>query len=228
MSVLSGKVRLKIDLRKTLAKYDVFLDSRTSMRRSLSWFAVLVGLVVACGDRNADRPKRVVEARTPTLPNDYVLHPSSSDLRAPDHALVALETTRGRILVALDRSLSPYAADRFYTLVVARFFDGTQIGSADAQAVIFAKHPSLDVQNVWYMRRLVPEEETHPNERGTITMLGAGHAGRSTDVAINLAHVAAHDASHATPFGRLRDLDVASRLRSGDVVRSARVVEEAP
>jgi hypothetical protein len=131
-------------------------------------------------------------------------------------------------VVDVERALSPGAADRFYTLVVAHFFDGTKIESADGQAVIFAKHPSLDVQNIWYMRRLVPETDSHPNERGTITLLSSGHQGRSTDIALNLASVPAHDAHHATPFGRIRTMDVASRLRSGDVLRSARILEEAP
>jgi cyclophilin family peptidyl-prolyl cis-trans isomerase len=168
----------------------------------------------------------VVEARAPTLPSDYVLHPSSSDLRAPERALVAIDTTKGRILVEIERAMAERAADRFYTLVVARFFDGTTIGETTASSVAFAPHTSLDVRNVWYMRRLAPESRARPNTRGTITLVGVGHRGRATDVVINLADAPDRDAAHATPFGKLRALDVATQLRAGDTIRSARLVEE--
>lgn len=168
------------------------------------------------------------EARVPSLPADYLLHPTSADLVAPERVLVALDTNRGRVRVDVLRAMNERAANRFYTLVIARFFDGTKIASADANAVRFAPHARLDVRNVWYMRRLVPERENAPNERGTITLLAEGHSGRTTHVALNLARVADHDAHHATPFGRVRDMDVASRLRSGDVLLRARVVEETP
>lgn len=123
--------------------------------------------------------------------------------------------------------MAPRAADRLFTLLAIRFLDGTKIAESTDTTVVFAHHASLDVRNVWYMRRLIPDDHAAPNTRGTLTLLsGGGHRGRTTDLAINLRDDASRDAAHATPLGRLRALDVASRLKAGDTIRRARIVEE--
>ena len=48
---------------------------------------------------------------------------SAADERAPDRFRVRLETTKGSVVLQAERALAPRGADRFYTLVRARYFD---------------------------------------------------------------------------------------------------------
>jgi peptidyl-prolyl cis-trans isomerase A (cyclophilin A) len=106
---------------------------------------------------------------------------------APDSFLVALETSRGPITLALHRDWAPTGVDRFYYLLQHRFFDDARffrvVKGFVAQFGLPADPRLAESLN---LTRLSDDPVRHSNLRGTLSFAHAGPGTRSTQLFINL------------------------------------------
>ena len=122
-------------------------------------------------------------ARGPRNPG----YPPAVEAVAPDSFDVEMLTTKGTIIVRVDRAWSPHGADRFYTLVRQQYFDSVAFHRTINRFVAqFGIHGDTAVARAW-QRRTIPDDTLRAkNERGTLSYARGGPATRSTQLFFNL------------------------------------------
>jgi cyclophilin family peptidyl-prolyl cis-trans isomerase len=141
-----------------------------------------------------------------------VLQPAST----PKSYKVALDTSRGPIVIEVHREWAPHGADRFHELVSSRYYDearffrirkGTwvQFGIAADPAVAQAWRTQTIPDDPWNGRS---------NTRGTVAFAFKDPNGRTTQVFINLKdNSETHDKEPFVVFGEVvQGMDVADAL----------------
>jgi cyclophilin family peptidyl-prolyl cis-trans isomerase len=169
-------------------------------------------LLAACAGVPSD-PGRGSSSPSP------LLHPDAPELhrRAPARFDVLLETSKGRIVIAVHRDWAPHGADRFYNLVQAGYYDGARffrvIRDRWAQ---FGINGDPRISSVWRRRTFPDDPRRESNVRGTVAFAFAVPNGRTTQVFVNLRdNSATHDREPFVPFGLvIEGLDVADALDS--------------
>ncbi len=102
------------------------------------------------------------------------------------------------------RKLAPKGADRFYSLVKNRYYDGVRFFRVVPGFVVqFGIHPNPEIAKAWQQANITDDPVAASNKRGTITFATAGPDTRTTQVFINLADNASLDAQGFAPFGRV-------------------------
>ena len=137
--------------------------------------------------------------------------------RAPDVFRVRLETSKGLIVLEINRGWSPNGADRFYNLVHAGFYDEARFFRVIAgRWAQFGINGDPQVARLWRTRTIPDDPRRESNVRGTIAFAFAVPNGRTTQVFINLRdNSATHDAEPFVPFGRVVEgMEVADSLES--------------
>ena len=124
---------------------------------------------------------------------------------APDSFLVALETSRGRLTIAIHRPWAPRGVDRLYYLLRHRFYDDARffrvIPGFVAQFGLPAE-PSLSER---FVPGPIPDDSVrHSNVRGTLVFAHAGPGTRQSQLFINLQDNPQLDAGFA-PLGEIVD-----------------------
>jgi len=126
---------------------------------------------------------------------------------APDSFLVAMETSRGPITLAIHRDWAPNGVDRFFYLLQHRFFDDARffrvVKGFVAQFGLPAD-PGL-VQSL-NLTPLPDDPVQHSNLRGTISFAHAGPGTRSTQLFINLGPNAGLDACCRAGFAPIGEI----------------------
>ena len=154
--------------------------------------------------------------------------PSAGDraaaLRNPAHALwsspvpesyrVQIDTTKGKIVLEVTRSLAPRGADRFYHLVETGFFDDSRfyrvIRGRFAQFGI-AGNPAI--ADIWRAARFPDDPVRASNVRGTFAFAMTGPDARTTQIYINTGDQIRQDADGFAPFGKVVEgMEVVDRL----------------
>lgn len=137
-------------------------------------------------------------------PTPNLMNPSTLKATAPDLFRVKFTTTKGDFVVEVHRAWAPLGADRFYNLVVNKFFD---------DAAFFRNVPEFMVQfgipanpaigRAWYNANIKDDPVKHSNTRGTITFAKTDLPNsRSTQLFINFNDRNVFlDASGFAPFG---------------------------
>jgi len=168
--------------------------------------ALVVPLGLACaGVHSLDRSRLL----TPDAP-DF-------DRRAPDRALVRLETNKGDIVLEVTRAWAPHGADRFISLVRGGYYDDTRffrvIKDRWAQ---FGINGDPAIAKAWRTRTFPDDPFRQSNVRGTIAFAFAVPNGRTTQVFINSRdNSPTHDKEPFVPFGHvIEGLDVLDTLNS--------------
>lgn len=146
-----------------------------------------------------------------------LLSPPAQDLRAPDEFTVTFTTTKGDILIDIDRALSPHAADRIYTLINLGYFEDVAffrvISGFMAQVGI---HGDPAVNAVHRNRNMPDDPVRAPNVRGAVSFAKSGLPNsRSTQFFINFADNTRLDAMGFAPFGKVRDMSAVDALYAG-------------
>ena len=105
---------------------------------------------------------------------------------APDSFDVEMVTTKGTMLVRVNRDWSPYGADRFYTLVNVGFFQDVAFHRTMRNFVAqFGVHGDTAVSSAW-RGRILDDSARMPNKRGTLAFARGGRNTRSTQLFFNL------------------------------------------
>jgi peptidyl-prolyl cis-trans isomerase A (cyclophilin A) len=136
-----------------------------------------------------------------------LLNPDSKEMnaRAPERFGVRLETTKGDVLIEIERVWAPLGVDRFYNLVRAGYYDDVRISRIVAPKwAQFGINGDPKIAKIWRDRTFPDEPRVLPNDRGTIAFAFAVPNGRSTQVFINLRdNRETHDKEPFVPFGRI-------------------------
>ena len=136
-----------------------------------------------------------------------LLSPDAPELNrtAPLAFKVRLETTKGDVLIEIERAWAPLGVDRFYNLVKAGYYDDMRI----TRVVVpkwaqFGINGDPRIAKAWRERTIPDEPRVLANERGTIAFAFAVPHGRATQVFINLRdNRETHDKEPFVPFGRI-------------------------
>jgi peptidyl-prolyl cis-trans isomerase A (cyclophilin A) len=134
----------------------------------------------------------------------------------PANYAVELTTTKGPIVIDVDRALAPRAADRFHQLVRLGFFEQVAFFRAIAGFVVQAGlHGNPAVNKAWRNARLKDDPVRTSNAAGTLSFASAGPNTRTTQFFINLGDNRRLDPMGFAPFARVRDLEIVRRLHTG-------------
>lgn len=134
---------------------------------------------------------------------------------APSRFYVRLDTTKGLILVDVERKLSPNGVDRFYNLVRHGFYDDARFFRVvRPRFVQFGINGNPEVAQVWRGRTIPDDPRVASNVRGALSYAFAVPNGRTTQVFINLKdNTAEFDKEPFVPFAHVVDgMDVADAL----------------
>src|SRR5437868_15237404 len=107
--------------------------------------------------------------------------------RAPQAFHVRLDTTKGAIVLELQRAWAPHGVDRFHELVRAGYYDDTAIFRI--RAGVFAQFGIAGdpaVARSWRSRTITDDPRVLPNTRGAVALAFKAPDGRTTQVFINL------------------------------------------
>ncbi len=107
--------------------------------------------------------------------------------QAPETFTTKFRTSKGDFKVAVERKLSPKAADRFYQLVKTRYFDNILFYRVNPGFVAqFGSHDST-IYNAWNGHKIPDEPVLQGNDKGTLSFARGGKESRGTDLFINLS-----------------------------------------
>jgi peptidyl-prolyl cis-trans isomerase A (cyclophilin A) len=171
--------------------------------------ALALLLAVGCGGEASEE-----EASGP--PPNPLLQPRSFQETAPATYQVRLETTQGDILLGVTREWAPLAADRFYNLVKAGYYDGIAFHRVlDDFVAEWGIHGDPWVNAAWRQALMVDEPVTQSNTRGRVTFSKNTPNSRTVQVFINLKDNSSLDGQGFSPFGEVVEgMDVVGSLYS--------------
>lgn len=175
-------------------------------------------------DGHGDTPKPAEAApKTPepwVLPEDAnpaMLKPELANETAPNTYKVKLETTKGDILVQVNREWAPQGADRFYNLVkIGYFSDIAFFRTIPGFMSQFGISGYPAVTEAWRAARIDDDTVAQSNTRGRLTFATAGPNTRTTQLFINYKDNSMLDAQGFSPIGEvLEGMDVVDNLYGG-------------
>jgi len=172
------------------------------------WLVFFALFLVACGQESPPE-----ETAAPANP---LLQPRSFRETAPERYQVRLQTTKGEIVIDVNREWAPLAADRFYNLVKAGYYDGIAFHRVLPNFVAeFGIHGDPWVNAAWRQALMADEPVRRSNTRGTVTFSKSTPNSRTVQVFINLKDNTSLDEQGFSPFGQVVEgMDVVESLYS--------------
>jgi homoserine O-acetyltransferase len=138
--------------------------------------------------------------------------------KTPEIFRVKFDTTAGSFVIEAHRDWSPHGADRFYSLVRAKYYDDSRFFRVvPGRWVQFGinGNPAIAQQQ----RHITIPDDTlkQPNTLGYVAFSNTGPNTRSTQVYINLADNTRNDVEAGfAPFGKVVEgMDVVEKLYGG-------------
>jgi peptidyl-prolyl cis-trans isomerase A (cyclophilin A) len=149
--------------------------------------------------------------------NPALLKPSALTAKAPEVFEVKFTTTHGEFVVRVTRAWAPLGADRFFNLIVNRFFDQASFFRVLSGFVAqFGLSADPQVSKVWRAATIKDDPVIESNRPGYVTFATAGPNTRTTQVFINLGNNGQLDSMGFAPFGLVTEgMDVVKQLYSG-------------
>jgi peptidyl-prolyl cis-trans isomerase A (cyclophilin A) len=137
---------------------------------------------------------------------------------APDSFTVRFHTTKGVFDIAVQRKLSPAAADRFHQQVRHRFYDGAYFYRVVPGFV--AQFGPIDtvMKNSWAKHKVQDEPVLAKNTRGALAYARSGKETRNADLFINTQ-------SNSPRLDTIRYNDVTGFPVFGHVIKGMSVVD---
>ena len=138
-----------------------------------------------------------------------LLNPDAPEFKqpAPARFFVRFETSKGLILLDVERRLAPHGVDRFHALVTHGFYDGARFFRVvKPRFAQFGIPGDPAVAQAWRERTIPDDPLVSSNVRGAVSFAFALPNGRSTQVFINLRDNAAEfDREPFVPFAHVID-----------------------
>ncbi len=197
------------------------MKTSPSLAAVLILAAVTLALTpISFADEEAKTPTAVAAAGTvEKTANPALLDPSLATETAPEAFRVKLETTKGDVVILVNRSWAPNGVDRFYNLVKIGYYDDVAfyrvIRGFMAQCGF---NPDPEVSAAWSRARIADDPVTQANTRGMVTFAqpSAPNA-RTTQFFVNFgdnSYLKDHGAF--APFGKvISGMDVMDSIYSG-------------
>ena len=137
--------------------------------------------------------------------------------QAPETCRVAFDTTKGVFVVEVTRAWAPRGADRFYELVLKKFYDGARFYRVVPRFVVqFGLKGDPASDRYWSTMYMPDDPVTQNNKRGSLSFAMAGAATRTTQVFINLADNFRLDGMGFAPFAKVvSGMEVVDQLFKG-------------
>jgi cyclophilin family peptidyl-prolyl cis-trans isomerase len=179
----------------------------TRLRATLAALAVFLS---ACSNSTdpAKTTKQAPEAKKALLP------PGTES--TPEVFKVRFETSKGRFVVEVHKTWAPRGATRFYELVQARYFDGSQFFRVLPNFVVqFGLAADPAVSKKW--DKMIDDDEVlRTNRAGSVVFAKMGPNTRTTQVFINLRTNQQLDDQGFAPFGQvIEGMEVVQRVYGG-------------
>jgi peptidyl-prolyl cis-trans isomerase A (cyclophilin A) len=119
---------------------------------------------------------------------------------------VRFETTKGNILIQVERDWAPIGTDRFYTLVKTGYLNGDRFFRVVPKFIVqFGLSPDPKLTERWRSANLKDDPVKENNMRGTVVFATAGPNTRTTQLFINTNDNVRLDGQGFAPFGRVID-----------------------
>lgn len=175
---------------------------------------VLAGAALA--QTKSDTPKAAPTKAAPAAPD--LLNPSTLKAKAPEVFRAKFTTTKGDVVLEINRAWAPLGADRFYNLVRAGFFTNVTFFRVVPRFMVqFGISPRPEVARVWERTQMFDDPVKQSNKRGRITYAKTGAPNsRSTQFFINYADNAFLDPQGFAPIGEVVEgMDNVDKIYSG-------------
>jgi peptidyl-prolyl cis-trans isomerase A (cyclophilin A) len=143
---------------------------------------------------------------------------ASADEKAPDTFKVNFDTSRGPVVIEVNRADAPVGADRLYTLVKNNYFDGARFFRVVPGFVVqFGLAGDPAVIRKWDMP-IQDETPKTSNVRGTLTFAASQMPNsRTTQMFINLGDNQRLDGIGFAPIGKVvSGMEFVDMIYSGD------------
>lgn len=144
-------------------------------------------------------------------------NPASQKARESATFNVKLTTTKGDVMIQVDRTWAPLGAERFRDLILAGFYeDAAFFRVLPGFLVQFGIPAYPDVAAVWDKATLSDDTVIRSNRRGTLTFASDGPNTRTTQIFINYRDNTPLDGQGFAPFGQvIEGMAVVDKLFSG-------------
>lgn len=164
--------------------------------------------------------RQYVEKARSYYQNVILMHPQDEVFQgpAPENFRVNLQTTKGTVVMELQRSWSPQGVDRFYNLVRHGYYNNSRVFRIrDRDFVQFGIHGDPSVAQAWRNQRIPDDPVIESNVRGTVAFaMGTQPDDRTTQIYINLKDKPELDAMGFAVMGKVVEgMEVADALYSG-------------
>jgi len=163
-------------------------------------------VVVKAGNTN------LTEKVSPAAP--AYADPAKLTAKAPESFKVQFNTTKGKFVIEVTRSLAPNGADRFYNLVRSGYFtDIAFFRVVPGFMCQFGISGDPNVSAKWRDATIPDDPVKGSNTRGTITFAMGGPNTRTTQLFINFADNTRLDSMGFHPFGNVVEgMDVVDKI----------------
>lgn len=165
-----------------------------------------------------EQPAAPPATGAPEAANPALMDPTQATEQAPPMYRVKFETTKGDVIIQVNRSWAPLGADRFYNLVKVGYLnDNAFFRVIPGFMVQFGINGNPDVNRAWKQSEIPDDPVTQSNRRGYLTFATAGPNTRTTQLFINFQdNSASLDTQGFAPIGRVVEgMSVVDSVYSG-------------
>jgi len=153
------------------------------------------------------KPKEIARPGKPSMPaapSAALLNPALATAKAPEQFKVKFETTKGDVVLQVNRSWAPRGADRFYNLVrIGYYNDAAFFRVIDGFMAQFGIHGDPKVNEKWEPARISDDPVKESNLRGAVSFATGGPDTRTTQLFINYGDNHQLDQSGFAPFAKV-------------------------
>jgi peptidyl-prolyl cis-trans isomerase A (cyclophilin A) len=147
-----------------------------------------------------------------------LLDPSKLTAKAPDVFQAQFTSTKGDFVIEVHRDWAPNAADRFYNLVKAGFFDDTRFFRVvDGFMVQFGISGDPAVSSKWKDATITDDPVKQSNKPAYVTFAQTNAPNsRTSQIFINYGDNSRLDSQRFAPFGQVvKGMDVVNQIYKG-------------
>jgi len=165
-------------------------------------------------------PKPATPNPEPTpapAPGDALMDPNKLKDTAPETYKVNFKTTKGDVVIQVNREWAPNGADRFYNLVKNGYYSDIAIFRVVSGFMAqFGIHGDPKLNTVWRDASIPDDAGKQSNTRGRITFATRGPNTRTAQLFINYVDNSRLDGMGFSPFGEVvTGMDIVDALYSG-------------